>query len=200
MGTDTQISPADSTLTENVIVSDHDRPSRAAMVRARHQRPGFALLGGLCCLAALVFSQWDAQQGPGRWFWVVAGPVVGAVCLVLAQSSHGGRGADRDASPYYGIFAGVISGSLLLVLLTVDGWILPTVFFVMAVILAFMAWIEQSAIGMTSALAVAVLSAGSGVAVVNDTSSVGLTSLSIGVMLLAAALALGQTRTGQEAV
>lgn len=200
MGTDTETPSADTTLTGDEPVYDDDRRSRAIVVRARHQRFGFALLGALCCLAALVFSQWDAQHSPGRWFWVVAGPLAGALCLIRAQADHGGSGADRDASPYYGIFAGVVSGSLLLMLLTIDGWILPGVFFVMALVLAFMAWIEQSAIGMTSALAVAVLCAGTGVSALSDTSSVELATLSIGVMLLAAALALGHVEPRQEAV
>ena len=164
---------------------------RRLVVRARHQVFGFALLGLLCCLAALVFSRWSPREDPGRWFWSIGGSLAGIVCLVKAQRVHGGAGADRDASPYYGMFAGVASGALLLMVFSVDGWILPGVFFLMAAVLAFMAWLEQSAIGMTAAICVAVLSAGSGVAVLNDTTAVGLGSLGLGVMLLTAALAMG---------
>ena len=164
---------------------------RSAVVRARHQMFGFILLGVLCCLAAFVFSRWSPHQNPGRWFWTIVGSLAAIVCLIRAQRVHGGAGADRDASPYYGIFAGVVSGALLLLVLSVDGWVLPGVFFVMASVLAFMAWIEQSAIGMTAAVCVAVLCAGSGVAALRDTVAVGAGSLALGLMLLTAALAVG---------
>jgi len=36
--------------------------------RARQQQFGLLVLGAVCCLAAVVFAQWDAQQGIGRWF------------------------------------------------------------------------------------------------------------------------------------
>ncbi|MDH4278071.1 MAG: hypothetical protein OEW83_08320 [Acidimicrobiia bacterium] len=170
---------------------DSDTVDRGAVVRARHQIFGFTVLGALCCLAAVVFTRWDPQQDPGRWFWSTIGTLIGVVCLVKAQRAHGGAGADRDASPYYGMFAGVTSGALLLMVLSVDGWVLPGVFFVMAAVLAFMAWIEQSAIGMTAAVCVAVLSAGSGVAVLNDATAVGFGSVALGVMLLTAAIAMG---------
>lgn len=164
---------------------------RSTVVRARQQIFGFTVLGALCCLAAAVFTRWNPQQDPGRWFWSIVGTMTGVICLFRAQRAHGGAGADRDASPYYGMFAGVTSGALLLMVLSVDGWVLPGVFFVMAAVLAFMAWIEQSAIGMTAAVSVAVLSAGSGVAVLNDTTAVGFGSLALGLMLLTAAAAMG---------
>ncbi len=168
----------------------HRAPDRALAVRARQQIFGFALLGVLCCAAAVVLSRWSPHDDPGRWFWVVAGSLIGVVCLVNSHRVHGGRGADRDASPYYGIFAGVTSGALLLLLLAVDSWVLPGVFVVMATVLGFMAWVEQSAIGMTAAVSVAVLGAGSGIAVLGEPLAVGLGSLGLGLMLLAAAASL----------
>lgn len=164
---------------------------RGAGVGARQQIFGFAVLGALCCLAAFVFTRWNPQQDPGRWFWSIVGTLTGVICLIRAQRTHGGAGADRDASPYYGMFAGVTSGALLLMVLSVDGWVLPGVFFVVAAVLAFMAWIEQSAIGMTAAVCVAVLSAGSGVAALNDATAVGFGSLALGLMLLTGAAAMG---------
>ncbi len=164
---------------------------RGSVVRARHQVFGFTLLGVLCCLAAVVFNRWSPHQDPARWFWAILGSLAGVVCLLKAQRAHGHTGADRDASPYYGMFAGVTSGAVLLIVLSADEWVLPSVFFVMAAVLAFMAWIEQSAIGMTAAVCVAVLCAGSGVAVLGDTMAVGTGSLGLGLMLLTAAAAMG---------
>ncbi len=189
MGTHPGFSPA--TPADHVDPDFGIEMDRAAVVRARHQVFGFVLLGVLCCLAAAVFTRWSPHQDPARWFWSVVGSLAGVVCLVKAQRVHGGVGADRDASPYYGIFAGVTSGALLLMVLSVDGWVLPGVFFVIAAVLAFMAWIEQSAIGMTAAVSVAVLCAGSGVAALDDTAAVGLGSLGLGLMLLTAAVAMG---------
>ena len=164
---------------------------RRTVVRARQQVFGFTVLGVLCCLAAAVSTRWSPDQDPGRWFWSVVGTLAGVVCLLKAQRVHGGVGADSDASPYYGIFAGAMSGALLLMVLSVAGWVLPGVFFVMSAVLASMAWIEQSAIGMTAAVCVAVLCAGSGVAVLNDSTVAGFGSLALGVMLLTAAVAMG---------
>jgi len=164
---------------------------RSAATRARHQRFGFLLFGLLCCLAAVVFIQWSPQENPGRWLWVILGSLAGVICLVRAQRRHGGVGADLDASPYYGIYSGVASGGLLLMLLTTESWVLPGVFFVIAAVLAFLAWIEQSTIGMTAAVCVGLLAAASGVAVLDGGGAVGVGTLSIGVMLLTAALALG---------
>jgi len=165
--------------------------NRSLAVRARQQVFGFTTLGVLCCLAALVFSRWSPEQDPGRWFWSIVGSMAGVICLFKAQRSHGGVSADRDASPYYGIFAGVTTGAVLLIVLSVDGWVVPGMFFVIAAILAFMAWLEQSAIGMTAAVCVAVLCAGSGVAVLDDAVAAGLGSIGLGVMLLTAAVAMG---------
>lgn len=164
---------------------------RRAVVRARHQTFGFTALGALCCLAAAVFARWNPQEDPGRWYWSIIGTLTGVLCIIKAQRAYGGTGADRDASPYYGMFAGVTSGALLLMMFSVDGWVLSGLFFVMAAVLAFMAWIEQSAIGMTAAVCVAVLSAGSGVAGLNDTTAVEFGSLALGAMLLTAAVAMG---------
>lgn len=203
MGTHTGSEPA-AHLTEHqrvqhdagTVTDCGDAPSqaevdRAAVVRARQQVFGFTLLGTLCCLAAVVFTRWNPQEDPGRWYWSVIGTLVAAVCLVKAQRVHGGAGADCDASPYYGMFAGVASGALLLMVFSVDGWVLPSVFFVMAAVLAFMAWVEQSAIGMTAAVCVAVMSAGSGVAVLDGTTAAGFGSFALGLMLLTAAAAMG---------
>lgn len=164
---------------------------RGVAARARHQTFAFTALGALCCLAAVVFTRWNPQEDPGRWYWSIVGTLTGAGCLLRAQRAHGGAGADRDASPYYGMFAGVTSGALLLMVLSVHGSVLPGVFLAMAAVLAVMAWIEESAIGMTAAVCVSVLSAGSGVAGLNDATAVGFGSLALGVMLLTAATAMG---------
>ena len=169
------------------------KPQAAA--KARHQRFGLVTLGVLLCLAAVVRNQVGADQGAERWLWLASVTVVSIVCLVRAHRHYGGVGADRDASPYYGIFAGATSGAVLLTLLTVDGWILVSVVFAMAAVLAFMAWIEQSTIGMTAAMCVAVLCAGYGTASLNDghlgdAVPVGLGTMVVGVMLIVGAAAL----------
>ncbi len=184
---------ANTDLDVAIVAADADIASdREFVVRARQQTFGFTVLGALCCLAAAVFTRWSPAEDPARWFWSTAGSVVSIVCLIRAHRVHGGSGADRDASPYYGIFAGVASGALLLLVLAVEAWVLPGVFFVIAAVLAFMAWIEQSAIGMTAAVCVAIVSAGSGVSVLGDAVAVGFGTLALGAMLLTAAVALGQ--------
>jgi len=187
----------DQLSTERAKQSDHGVDDRLA-ARARHQQFGLLILGGILCLAAIVFARWDAQEQTGRWFWLTIATATSVVCLMRSQRRHGGIGADRDASPYYGIFAGVTSGAVLLMLLTVEGWVLLGVLFTMAGVLAFMAWIEQSAIGMTAALCVSVLAAGYGVSVLNDPASTTLGSLAIGVMLMVGAAALTPIDRGSE--
>ena len=181
------------------VTGDWSVPRRPSVIQARYQVFGLSTLGVVCCAAAAISATWNSEPNPGRWFWLTAGTAAGVVCLIRAQRVHGGAGADRDASPYYGIFAGVISGALLVTVLTVDVWILTAIFLAMATVLAFMAWIEQSAIGMTTALSVSVLAIGSGLSSLHDTFWVAVGSLSVGVMLLVAAAVMGMMHTGHGA-
>ncbi len=161
---------------------------RSHVVYARHQWFGLAVFGSLCCLAALIFARWDPTTTDSRWFWVIIGPLAGLVAMFRSQSLFDCRGADRDAGPYIGMLVGTTIGALVIGTLALEGWVLASVFFVVAGFLAFMAWLEQSGIGMTTALTVTVLAAASAVAALQE--SVVLLSLLIGMMLLAGSLAL----------
>ena len=114
--------------------------------------------------------------------------MAGVVAMFRAQSTFEGEGADRDAGPYIGMLVGTTAGALVIGLLSLQGWVLPGVFFVVAGFLAFMAWLEQSGIGMTTALTVTVLAVATAVAATAE--AVVLLSLLIGIMLLAGSLAL----------
>lgn len=161
---------------------------RSHVVYARHQWFGFAVFGTLSLIAALIFSRWDPTTTDSRWFWVIVGPIAGVVAMFKSQTVFNNEGADRDAGPYIGMLVGTTVGALVIGMLSLDGWVLASVFFFVAGFLAFMAWLEQSGIGMTTALTVAVLAAATAVADVEG--SVVVLSLMIGVMLLASSLAL----------
>ena len=161
---------------------------RSHVVYARHQWCGLAVFGTLCCLAAVIFSRWDPATTDSRWFWVIVGPLAGVIAMFRSQSIFGDEGADRDAGPYIGMLVGTTIGALVIGMLTVEGWVLPGVFFAVATFLGFMAWLEQSGIGMTTALTVTVLAATTAVALLQESGV--LLSLMLGVMLLAASLAL----------
>lgn len=161
---------------------------RSHVVYARHQWFGLALFGALCCVAAVVFSRWDPTTTDSRWFWVIVGPLAGVVAMFRSQSMFGSEGADRDAGPYVGMLVGTTIGALVIGMLALEGWVLPGVFFAVAGFLGFMAWLEQSGIGMTTTLTVTVLAMASAVALLQDSGV--LLSLLLGIMLLAAALAL----------
>lgn len=163
-------------------------PDRGHVVYARHQWFGLAVFGTLCCVAAVVFSRWDPTTTDSRWFWVIVGPLAGVIAMFRSQSMFGDEGADRDAGPYIGMLVGTTIGALVIGMLALEGWVLPGVFFAVAGFLAFMAWLEQSGIGMTTALTVTVLAVSTAAAILEDS---GVTlSLMIGVMLLAGSLAL----------
>lgn len=161
---------------------------RSHVVYARHQWFGMAIFGTLSCVAAIVFSRWDPTTTDSRWFWVVVGPLAGVVAMFRSQSMFGSEGADRDAGPYIGMLVGTTIGALVIGMLALEGWVLPGVFFVVAGFLGFMAWLEQSGIGMTTTLTVTVLAMASAAALLEDSGV--LLSLLLGVMLLAGALAL----------
>jgi len=161
---------------------------RSHVVYARHQWFGMALFGALCCVAAVVFSRWDPNTTDSRWFWVIVGPLAGVVAMFRSQSRFGSEGADRDAGPYIGMLVGTTIGALVIGMLALEGWVLPGVFFAVAGFLGFMAWLEQSGIGMTTTLTVTVLAMASAVALLQDSGV--LLSLLLGIMLLAGALAL----------
>ena len=161
---------------------------RSHVVYARHQWFGLAVFGTLCCLAAVIFSRWDPATTDSRWFWVIVGPLAGVIAMFRSQSIFGDEGADRDAGPYIGMLVGTTIGALVIGMLTVEGWVLPGVFFAVATFLGFMAWLEQSGIGMTTALTVTVLAATTAVALLQESGV--MLSLMLGVILLAASLAL----------
>ncbi|MGI9597415.1 MAG: hypothetical protein ACR2QK_14725 [Acidimicrobiales bacterium] len=161
---------------------------RSHVVYARHQWFGFAVFGTLSLVAALIFSQWDPTTTDSRWFWVIVGPIAGVVAMFKSQTIFDSEGADRDAGPYIGMLIGTTVGALVIGMLALDGWVLPGVFFFVAGFLAFMAWLEQSGIGMTTALTVTVLAAATAAADVQG--SVVLLSLVLGVLLLSSSLAL----------
>ncbi len=157
-------------------------------MQARHQRFGLAVFGALSLVAALVFWRWDPTTTDSRWFWVVVGPIAGVVAMFKSQTMFDNEGADRDAGPYIGMLVGTTAGALVIGTMSLAGWVLPGVLFFMAGFVAFMAWLEQSGIGMTTALTVTVLAAATAAAAVQG--SVVLLSILIGVMLLAGSLAL----------
>jgi len=161
---------------------------RSHVVYARHQWFGFALFGALFCLAALVFARWDPTTTDSRWFWIVVGPAAGVVSMFRSQSLFGRVGADRDAGPYIGMLVGTTIGALVIGMLALDGWVLPGIFFAVGCFLAFMAWMEQSGIGMTTALTVGVLAAATAAPLLEGSGVI--MSLVLGLMLLAAALAM----------
>lgn len=163
-------------------------PDRSHVVHARHQWFGLAVFGVLCCLAALIFSRWDPATTDSRWFWVIVGPLAGVVAMFRSQSQFGDQGADRDAGPYIGMLVGTTIGALVIGMLALEGWVLPGVFFAVAGFLAFMAWLEQSGIGMTTALTVTVLAAATAAAIVDGAGVI--VSLLLGLMLLTGALAM----------
>lgn len=164
------------------------QPDRSHVVLARYQWFGFALFGVLSLIAALVFARWDPTVSDSRWFWVIMGPLAGVVAMFRSQNVFVNEGADRDAGPYIGMLVGTTVGALVLGVLALEGWVLAGVFFVVAGFLAFMAWLEQSGIGMTTALTVTVLAGATAVADIAD--SAVLLSLLLGVMLLSASVAL----------
>lgn len=161
---------------------------RSHVVYARHQWFGFAVFGTLSLLAGMIFSKWDPTTTDSRWFWIIVGPIAGVVAMFKSQTLFESEGADRDAGPYIGMLVGTTAGALVISLLGLDGWVLPGVFFFVAGFLAFMAWLEQSGIGMTTALTVSVLAAATASATLQGSGV--LVSLMIGVMLLASSLAL----------
>jgi len=166
----------------------NDVESREEVVYARHQWAGLALYGVLSCMAGLVYSRWDPGSTQSKWFWLIAGPLVGIVAIARSQSVFGDEGVDRDPGPYIGIFVGSTLGALVIAAFSFDGWILPGVFFIVAMFISFMAWLEQSGIGMSSAVSVSVVAAAVGIADLND--SVVSISLAIGLMLLSGSVAL----------
>lgn len=165
-----------------------DEGNREDVVYARHQWFGFALFGALSCIAAVVYLKWDPSTTSSRWLWVVCGPLLGIVAIARSQSLFGDDGVDRDPAPYVGIFVGTTIGSLVVAMLSYEGWVLPSVFFVIALFMSFMAWLEQSGIGMSAAVAVASVSVATAIADLGD--SVVMISFAVGIMLLTGALAL----------
>ena len=177
-------------------VTDDDR---SQVVLARNQWFGLTLLGAVCCCSAFVFAQWNPTQSEAMWFWIVVGPLAGVVAMFRSQSDFGGVGADGDAGPYIGALVATTLVGILIGVLSLDSWILPGVLLVAAGIVAVMAWMELSGIGMTTALTVAVLAATTAsVAVAGSTV---LLSFMIGLTLLTSALAVtvGTGTTGDDA-
>lgn len=172
--------------------------ARSAAVGARHQGFGFIVFGLLALVAAVLYTGWEPGDPSGRWFWIIVGPLAGSIALFHAHRRFSGVGADRDASPYFGLFGGAVFGSMVLAASTVEGWVLTGIFFAVAVVLTFMARVERSTIGMTAALAVAMMAAATGASGLD--SSVGWVLTAIGLMWISAAGALRLGRPSAQPV
>lgn len=173
-----------------------DDGARSGVIGARHQAFGFTVFGVVALIAAVLYARWDPGDPGGRWFWIIAGPIAGSAALLHAHRRYSGVGADRDASPYFGLFGGAVFGSVVLAASTVDGWVLTGIFFCVAAVLTFMARVERSTIGMTAALSVAMLAAATGASGLE--SSVGWVLAAVGLMWISAAGALHLGRTSAE--
>lgn len=173
-----------------------DDEARSGAIGARHHVFGFTVFGLLALIAAVLYSRWDPGDPGGRWFWIIVGPIAGSAALFQAHRRFSGFGADRDASPYFGLFGGAVFGSVVLAASTVEGWVLTGIFFSVAAVLTLMARVERSTIGMTAALSVAMLAAATGASGLE--SSVGWALTAIGLMWISAAGALRLGRPTAE--
>jgi len=154
-----------------------------APLQASYQRVGFGVFGVVGLVATVRFNAGDSA---GLLFLLAAGVVASIAALVGAARTLRRSGSVQrgDTGLYVGFLFGAIGGVALLSGGAVQAWILPGLLLAAGLCIGGMARIESSTIGLTAALALAMLCALVGASQLSLW--VTWTLLSISVMLLAA--------------
>lgn len=162
--------------------------SQESVLYAKNQRLSFLVFGALCLAAAVVFAVWDPLTTDSSWFWFVAGPLAGFFIVLNSHKTFVGHGNDTNPGPYMGIFLGSVAGCFAVSASIQQAWVVPAALMAVAVILLFLAWFEQSGVGMTVAVVIALLTVATAASTLAE-SAVPVTAM-FGLLLISAAVAL----------
>ncbi len=164
---------------------------RLSPLRARYQSAGLVLFGLFGLFIALRYFMGDAA---GLVFTLATGAVLSVASLVrVARQAVSPAGdSDADGSLYPGLLLGAVVGAALLVSGQPADWVLSGLLISVALFAVMMARFEDSAMGLSVALSLAILAAFVGAA--QFSVWVSWTFLSMSIMLLAAGLAVSSQR------
>lgn len=157
-------------------------------IKARYQSFGLMVYGALLLIGAVVFAVWDPADSGSRWFWVIAGPLAGLVVLTRSDLDlTADAGVDRPGA-YIGVFVGAAILAVVLALFDLSPWVLPSMLFGLALVVAYLALVERTRIGVSTSMAIAAMAAALGVSTVGSGAAV--MSAVMGAMFLSGAAAL----------
>ncbi len=144
-------------------------------------KQGFALtlFGYLFAGASLLQLLFDSGHVLNQWIWALVGPGVAFQAVKLAREMH----PNVQVGIYGRVLVGALFGCGVIAFAVREVWVVPTALVVIATIIGLMAWLEENPVGMTGAISVCLLGAGTSIAAYADSTvlSYGL----IAVMLLA---------------
>ena len=117
---------SESASTESPQNAEQHLQNTEQLVYSGRQSMTFALFGVAALLAGLLFAFADAQASNSKWFWVVAGPLIGFYAVNRAQKKTQ-TAAVKESShgAYLGVFVGAITGCLMISLAIREPWMVP---------------------------------------------------------------------------
>ena len=145
-------------------------------------RQGFALslFGYLFAVAAILHLLLIPTHPFNRLLWAILGPIVAWRAVDMARQRH----PKAAVAMYSRVLIGALPACGVIAFAVRQDWVVPATLVVLATIIGLIAWLEENPVGMTGAISMALLGAGTSVAAFADQQalSYGL----IAVMLLAA--------------
>lgn len=160
-----------------------------SLVSASYQKFSLIIMGMYTFFSSLVFYYYNPTEYASiGTMLLLVGPAVGMFVIVKSQSIFNARGADVNPAPYIGGFAGVSALCLLAALYIEQWWFVGMLLVVSSMVVGFLAWFEQSGIGMSAAISMSAMAAIACIAGLG--SGAFLVSLLFSAMLFTAVLAL----------
>ena len=141
---------------------------------------GFVLsiFGYLFALAAMFSLVFASDHLFNRWIWVIFGPVAAYKAVETARCRY----KATEVNTYVAVLLAGLVGCGVIAGLVRQAWVVPTSLLVLAAVIGFMAWFEENSIGVTGAISLSLLSAGTSIVAYADQSAI--TYGLIAVMLL----------------
>lgn len=123
-----------------------------------------SLFGYLFALAALLQLVFDPSHLFNRWMWALIGPSVAFQAVKIAREKH----PASQVGIYGRVLVGALAGCGLIAFAIREPWVVPTALIVIATIIGLMAWLEENPVGMTGAISICLLGAGTSIAAYAD--------------------------------
>ncbi len=157
------------------------------VLRARSQCVAFAAFGVFFNLLGVSFVLWGRDAGSSRGLALVLALLASCVAVGNPRAAERPDAGGNPTSSYALVLCGAVVVAVVLALFEPDTWAIPGVLLCLAAAVAYLAALERTQVGMSTALAIAAFAAGFALSTMSQAA---LLAACLGAMLLSAAVAL----------